>query len=48
MKTVFDIGDHIIFLYKGQKWWEGNREDLKHAQTQIKELDQFIKASYFE
>jgi phospholipid/cholesterol/gamma-HCH transport system ATP-binding protein len=48
MKTVFDIGDHIIFLYKGQKWWEGNREDLKHAQTEIKELDQFIKASYFE
>lgn len=48
MKTVFDIGDHIIFLYKGQKWWEGNREDLKHAQTEIQELDQFIKASYFE
>lgn len=48
MKTVFDIGDHIIFLYKGRKWWEGNREDLKHAQTEIKELDEFIKASYFE
>ena len=48
MKTVFDIGDHIIFLYKGKKWWEGNREDLKHAQNQIKELDAFIRASYFE
>ncbi len=48
MKTVFDIGDHIIFLYKGKKWWEGNREDLKHAQKEIKELDDFIKASYFE
>lgn len=48
MKTVFDIGDHIIFLYQGRKWWEGNRDDLKHAQTQIKELDDFIKASYFE
>lgn len=48
MKTVFDIGDHIIFLYKGKKWWEGNRDDLKHAQKEIKELDEFIKASYFE
>jgi phospholipid/cholesterol/gamma-HCH transport system ATP-binding protein len=48
MKTVFDIGDHIIFLYKGRKWWEGNREDLKHAQNEVKELDEFIKASYFE
>lgn len=48
MKTVFDIGDHIIFLYKGKKWWEGNRDELKHAQKEIKELDDFIKASYFE
>lgn len=48
MKTVFDIGDHIIFLYKGKKWWEGNRADLSHAQREIKELDDFIKASYFE
>lgn len=48
MKTVFDIGDHIIFLYKGKKWWEGNRDELKHAQNEIKELDAFIKASYFE
>jgi phospholipid/cholesterol/gamma-HCH transport system ATP-binding protein len=48
MKTVFDIGDHIIFLYKGKKWWEGNRDELKNAQNHIKELDDFIKASYFE
>lgn len=48
MKTVFDIGDHIIFLYQGRKWWEGNREDLKHARNEIRELDEFIRASYFE
>lgn len=48
MKTVFDIGDHIIFLYQGKKRWEGNRNDLNHAQKEIKELDDFIKASYFE
>ena len=48
MKTVFDIGDHIVFLYKGQKWWEGSRHDLQHAQQNIPELDKFIKASYFQ
>lgn len=48
MKTVFDIGDHIIFLYKGKKWWEGNRSDLNHAIKEIKELGDFINASYFE
>ncbi|MBC7424967.1 MAG: ATP-binding cassette domain-containing protein [Bacteroidia bacterium] len=48
MKTVFDIGDHIIFIYNGQKWWEGNKEELKTGQKEVKELDEFIKASYFE
>jgi phospholipid/cholesterol/gamma-HCH transport system ATP-binding protein len=48
MKTVFDIGDHIIFVYKGKKWWEGHRDELKHAQKEIKELNDFINASYFE
>ncbi len=48
MKTVFDIGDHILFMYKGAKRWEGNRADLKHAQKEIPELDNFIKASYFD
>lgn len=47
MKTVFDIGDHILFMYKGAKRWEGSRQDLNHAQKEIKELDEFIKASYF-
>jgi len=48
MKTVFDIGDHIIFIYKGHKKWEGSKDELKHAQKEIPELDEFIKASYFE
>ena len=26
MKTVFDIGDHIIFIYEGNKWWEGKKK----------------------
>ncbi len=46
MKTVFDIGDKIIFIYEGQKWWEGQKDDVQHAGN--KELKAFINASYFE
>ncbi|MDI1235020.1 MAG: ATP-binding cassette domain-containing protein [bacterium] len=47
MKTVFDIGDHILFMYSGKVRWQGGKEDLRQAQKEIKELDEFIKASYF-
>jgi phospholipid/cholesterol/gamma-HCH transport system ATP-binding protein len=46
MKTVFDIGDHVVFMYEGNKWWEGKKEDVRHADN--KELKAFINASYFE
>lgn len=46
MKTVFDIGDQIIFIYEGHKWWEGKKEDVR--QSDNKELKAFIRASYFE
>ena len=46
MKTVFDIGDKIIFIYEGNKWWEGRKEDVRKADN--KELSAFINASYFE
>ncbi len=45
MKTVFDIGDHIVFIYKGHKNWEGKKEDLRNPSTP--ELRDFIRASYF-
>jgi phospholipid/cholesterol/gamma-HCH transport system ATP-binding protein len=48
MKTVFDIGDHILFMYKGKLWWEGNKEDFRHAVKEVEELKLFIDASYFE
>jgi phospholipid/cholesterol/gamma-HCH transport system ATP-binding protein len=48
MKTVFDIGDHIVFLYKGQKWWEGSKHDIQHARQNIPEFDKFIQSSYFQ
>lgn len=47
MKTAFDIGEHIIFIYQGKKWWEGNKSDISEARKNIREFDEFIKASQF-
>ena len=46
MKTVKDIGEHIVFVHQGQKWWEGSKEDLSEAQQSNPELDAFVKASF--
>ena len=44
MKTVLDIGDNIIFIYKGEKWWDGTKEQIITQQN--KELKEFINASF--
>ena len=38
MKTMYDIGDHILFLYKGQNWWQGRKEDLASSAQENIEL----------
>lgn len=48
MKTVFDIGDNILFMYKGKKWWEGNKSEVNHAVKDNQELNDFITASLFD
>ncbi|MCU0440960.1 MAG: ATP-binding cassette domain-containing protein [Bacteroidia bacterium] len=45
MKSLFEMGDHIIFIYKGEKWWEGRKEDIRDSGNA--ELLQFMKASQF-
>jgi phospholipid/cholesterol/gamma-HCH transport system ATP-binding protein len=45
MKSVHDMGDHIIFIYKGQKFWEGSSATIRQAK--VPELDDFMRASYF-
>lgn len=45
MKTVFDIGEHIIYIYKGDKVWDGTKDDITHADNEI--LQEFVKASVF-
>ncbi len=46
MKTVSDIGENIIFIYQGQKWWEGSRSQIAAARSENEQLDQFFKASF--
>lgn len=43
MNSVLEIGDHINFLYKGEKWWEGNRQEILKSTN--KELNDFVYAS---
>jgi len=43
MNSVLEIGDKIIFLHQGKKWWEGSVEDI--LRTDNKELNDFIFAS---
>ena len=43
MNSVMDISDKIIFIYKGQKWWEGSIEDI--LRTDNKEVREFINTS---
>ena len=43
MNSVMEIGDTIIFIYQGRKWWEGTKDDI--LDTDNKELEAFIFAS---
>lgn len=47
MKTVFDIGYNIVFIYQGHVRWNGNNKELNHAKNEVPELQEFINASYF-
>jgi phospholipid/cholesterol/gamma-HCH transport system ATP-binding protein len=45
MKSLFEMGDNIIFIYRGKKYWEGHKSEIR--QTDKKELLEFLKASEF-
>lgn len=45
MNSVMEIGDHIIYLYKGQKEWEGNNKEIIFSKNKL--LNDFIFASEF-
>ena len=46
MKTVFDIGDDVIFIYQGMNEWSGKVRDIHSSNNEM--LTNFIKASYFD
>jgi phospholipid/cholesterol/gamma-HCH transport system ATP-binding protein len=45
MNSVMGIGDYIIFLHEGKKFWEGSNKEI--AKTDIDELNDFVFASRF-
>lgn len=45
MNSVLEIGEQIMFIHKGNNWWEGSKEDI--LGTKNKELVDFIYASKF-
>jgi phospholipid/cholesterol/gamma-HCH transport system ATP-binding protein len=45
MNSVMGIGDNILFLHQGKKWWEGSNKEIAHTDNQ--ELNDFVFASKF-
>jgi phospholipid/cholesterol/gamma-HCH transport system ATP-binding protein len=43
MNSVMEIGDNIVFIYEGRKWWEGNKDEILHSDN--KELNDFVFVS---
>jgi phospholipid/cholesterol/gamma-HCH transport system ATP-binding protein len=44
MKSVFDIGDSVIFIHEGNNEWQGDVKDIKTSENEL--LTKFISASY--
>lgn len=45
MNSVMEIGDHIVFINQGKKWWEGDNKEI--IKTDNKEVVDFVYASSF-
>jgi len=45
MNSVVEIGEKILYIYKGQPWWTGNSKDI--LKTTNPELVDFVFASGF-
>jgi phospholipid/cholesterol/gamma-HCH transport system ATP-binding protein len=45
MNSVMETGDHIIYMYQGQKEWEGSNKEIIFNKSQ--KLNEFIFASEF-
>ena len=45
MNSVIEIGEKITFIYKGEKWWEGTKEEI--ILTSNPQVVDFVYASKF-
>jgi len=43
MNSVMEIGENIMYVYQGEKWWEGNKDEIFN--TDNPELNNFVFAS---
>ena len=43
MNSVFGLGSKVMFLFEGEKLWEGTKDDI--TESGVKELDDFIFAN---
>lgn len=43
MNSVMEMGDYVLFMYKGKKLWEGDKHTIVSAE--VKELQDFIYAN---
>lgn len=43
MNSVLEIGEKVVFLHEGKKWWEGTNREIMHSDNP--ELNGFVFAS---
>ena len=43
MNSVMEIGEKIVYIHEGHKWWEGTKEEILLAEN--RELNNFVFAS---
>lgn len=43
MNSLTEMGEKIVFIYQGKKWWEGSYDELMRSDN--KELEEFVFAS---
>ena len=43
MNSVMEIGEKIVYIHTGFKWWEGTKDDILNVDNQ--ELNDFVFAS---
>ena len=44
MNSVMEFGEKIVFIYMGQKWWEGTNKDILHSENE--KLNDFVFANH--